>query len=45
LKGGEAAVARAGERWRIPVAAVVADPADAGEWADSMLAATLGLVG
>jgi uncharacterized protein YbjT (DUF2867 family) len=45
LESGEAAVARAGERWRIPVAAVVADPADTGGWIDSMLAATLGLVG
>ena len=42
LESGEAAVARAGERWRIPVAAVAADPADAAGWTESMLAATLG---
>ena len=45
LETGVAAVARAGETWRIPVAAVAADPADAGGWTESMLAATLDLVG
>jgi uncharacterized protein YbjT (DUF2867 family) len=45
LETGAAAVARAGETWRIPVASVASDPADAGGWTESMLAATLGLVG
>ena len=45
LESGVAAVARAGETWRIPVAVVAADPADAGGWTESMLAATLDLVG
>jgi uncharacterized protein YbjT (DUF2867 family) len=45
LETGAAAVARAGETWRIPVASVDADLADPNAWADAMLAATLGLVG
>jgi uncharacterized protein YbjT (DUF2867 family) len=41
LSAGAAAVARAGETWRIPVAAVDADPAERGAWIAAMLAATL----
>jgi hypothetical protein len=37
------AVARAGETWRIPVAAVAAYQADPDAWADAMLAATLSM--
>jgi nucleoside-diphosphate-sugar epimerase len=40
LATGAAAVARAGETWRIPVARVDADPADPAAWAEAMLAAT-----
>jgi nucleoside-diphosphate-sugar epimerase len=39
LEGGEAAVARAGETWRIPVACVAADPADPGAWVEAAFAA------
>ena len=35
LEAGAAAVARAGETWRIPVASVAADPADPDAWAES----------
>jgi hypothetical protein len=45
LRGGAAAVRTAGERWRIPVAIVEADPAQPTAWADSMADATLGLIG
>jgi uncharacterized protein YbjT (DUF2867 family) len=44
LEGGAAAVRAAGERWRIPVVIVEADPARPAAWADAMLDATLGLV-
>jgi nucleoside-diphosphate-sugar epimerase len=40
LEAGAAAVRKAGERWRIPVAAVAADPADPGAWVEEMLSAT-----
>jgi uncharacterized protein YbjT (DUF2867 family) len=45
LERGEAAVALAAERWRIPVATVAADPTDAPAWVEEMLAATLRLTG
>ncbi|HEY8083460.1 MAG TPA: hypothetical protein VIE64_07910 [Solirubrobacterales bacterium] len=43
LQHGKALVELAGERWRIPVAAVAADPEDASSWAEEMLTATLKL--
>jgi uncharacterized protein YbjT (DUF2867 family) len=43
LERGRGAVATAGERWRIPVAAPSADPADHAAWAEAMLGATLRL--
>jgi uncharacterized protein YbjT (DUF2867 family) len=39
LETGAAAVARAGETWRIPVASLEADPADPDAWAGAALAA------
>ena len=39
LERGAAAVARAGETWRIPVASVEADPADPVAWAEAAFAA------
>jgi uncharacterized protein YbjT (DUF2867 family) len=39
LQGGEAAVNRAGETWRIPVVCVSADPADPVAWVEAMGAA------
>jgi hypothetical protein len=39
LRAGAAAVARAGETWRIPVASVDADPADPGAWAEAAFVA------
>jgi len=43
LRRGGAAVAAAGERWRIPFELLDADPADPGAWAEEALAATLRL--
>ena len=40
---GEAAVRAAAERWRIPVAVLAADPADAPAWVEAALSATLEL--
>jgi uncharacterized protein YbjT (DUF2867 family) len=40
LERGVAAVASAGERWRIPVAPVTADPADVTCWVGEMAAVT-----
>ncbi len=45
LERGEAAARAAAETWRIPVEVVGADPADPNAWAESMLAATLRLIG
>jgi nucleoside-diphosphate-sugar epimerase len=42
LERGAEAVRAAGERWRIPVATVAADPADPPAWVEAALAATLG---
>jgi nucleoside-diphosphate-sugar epimerase len=39
LERGEAAVARAGETWRIPVASLDADPADPIGWTEAAFAA------
>jgi uncharacterized protein YbjT (DUF2867 family) len=39
LQGGEAAVKRAGETWRIPVECVSADPADPLAWVEAVFAA------
>jgi uncharacterized protein YbjT (DUF2867 family) len=39
LETGAAAVARAGETWRIPVALLDAGPADPGAWAEAAFAA------
>ena len=39
LETGAAAVARAGETWRIPVASLDADPADPDAWAEAAFAA------
>jgi uncharacterized protein YbjT (DUF2867 family) len=39
LERGEAAVARAGETWRIPVARLDAGPADSDAWAEAAFAA------
>jgi uncharacterized protein YbjT (DUF2867 family) len=39
LERGAAAVARAGETWRIPVASLGADPADPDAWAEAAFAA------
>jgi hypothetical protein len=44
LEAGAAAVTKAGETWRIPVARVDTGPADPDAWAEAMLAATLGLM-
>jgi uncharacterized protein YbjT (DUF2867 family) len=44
LKCGAAAVRAAGERWRIPVAVLEADPGDASAWVETALTATLDLV-
>jgi uncharacterized protein YbjT (DUF2867 family) len=44
LKCGAAAVRAAGERWRIPVAVLEADPCDASAWVETALTATLDLV-
>ncbi|MEX2108190.1 MAG: NAD(P)H-binding protein [Solirubrobacterales bacterium] len=44
LERGRAAVALAAETWRIPVATVAADPADATSWVEEMLSATHSLV-
>jgi uncharacterized protein YbjT (DUF2867 family) len=44
LERGAGLVREAGERWRIPVAAVEADPGDPGEWLAAMWAATEGLL-
>jgi uncharacterized protein YbjT (DUF2867 family) len=43
LERGAEAVRAAGERWRIPVATVFADPSEARVWAEAVLTATLGL--
>jgi uncharacterized protein YbjT (DUF2867 family) len=43
LERGRAAVAAAGERWRIPVATPAADPEDHAAWAEEMLATTIRL--
>ena len=43
LEGGSEAVRVAGERWRIPVATVAADPSDAPAWVEAALTTTLGL--
>jgi uncharacterized protein YbjT (DUF2867 family) len=40
---GEAAVRAAGERWRIPVAVVAADPGEPSAWVEAALSATLEL--
>lgn len=45
LEGGEAIVRAAGERWRIPVAAVDADPAQPDAWLEAMAAAAERLIG
>ena len=42
LATGAGIVREAGERWRIPVAVVDAEPADRAAWLDSMLAAATG---
>jgi uncharacterized protein YbjT (DUF2867 family) len=42
LERGAGAVRAAGERWRIPVATLATDPADAPAWVEAALAATLG---
>jgi hypothetical protein len=39
LAAGEQVVREAGERWRIPVEVVTADPGDPGAWCAAMLAA------
>ena len=44
LKCGAAAVRAAGERWRIPVSVLEADPGDASAWVETALTATLDLV-
>lgn len=44
LQCGAAAVRAAGERWRIPVAVLEADPGDASAWVETALTATLDLV-
>ncbi len=43
LAAGAATVRAAGERWRIPMAVVEADPARPSAWVEAMLGATLGL--
>lgn len=45
LEGGAAIVAAASERWRIPTAAVDADPGDWEVWLEAMLDAAEGLTG
>jgi len=45
LEAGERALAGAYERWRIPYAAIRADPGDPGAWASDAEAAVTGLVG
>ena len=45
LADGARLVAEAGERWRIPVEVVTADPADQGVWREEMLAAAERLTG
>jgi uncharacterized protein YbjT (DUF2867 family) len=45
LQGGQGILRAAQERWRIPVACVDADPGDAGEWLDAMVAAAERLTG
>lgn len=45
LADGARVVAQAGERWRIPVEVVTADPADQDVWREEMLAAAERLTG
>jgi uncharacterized protein YbjT (DUF2867 family) len=45
LKGGSEIVRAAGQRWRIPVEIVIADPADPPGWTEEMSAATVRLTG
>jgi nucleoside-diphosphate-sugar epimerase len=45
LAGGEGIVRAAGERWRIPVAVVEADPGEVDAWLDAMTGAAERLIG
>ena len=45
LRGGEAILNAARERWRIPVAIVAAEQDDVGEWLDAMMGAAEELTG
>jgi nucleoside-diphosphate-sugar epimerase len=45
LRGGEAIVGAAHERWRIPVALVDAEPGDVRDWLDAMMGAAEELAG
>ena len=45
VTGGAEIVTAAGERWRIPVAVVDADPGQVEKWVDAMTAAAERLIG